>query len=162
MAKKAKAAKPGEKIICQNKLARRNYFIEDTYEAGVVLAGTEVKALREGRGNMKDSYAQVHNGEVFVYDMHISPYSHGNRYNHSALRVRKLLLHKREIKKLYGKANEKGLTLVPLKMYFKNGRVKLELGIGRGKKLYDKREDIRRRDDMRDAQRDMSARGKRW
>lgn len=159
MTKKTKTA---EKIICQNKLARRNYFIEETYEAGVVLAGTEVKALREGRGNMKDSYAQVKNGEVFVYDMHISPYSHGNRYNHDALRVRKLLLHKREIKKLYGKSNEKGLTLVPLKMYFKNGKVKLEIGIGRGKKLYDKRQDIRRRDDMRDAERDMSSRGKHW
>ena len=159
MAKKNKTA---EKIICQNKLARRNYFIDDTYEAGIVLAGTEVKALREGRGNMKDSYAQVKNGEVFVYDMHISPYSHGNRYNHSALRVRKLLLHKREIKKLYGKSNEKGLTLVPLKMYFKNGKVKVEIGVGKGKKLYNKREDIKRRDDMRDAQRDMSARDRGW
>ncbi|MBN2397485.1 MAG: SsrA-binding protein SmpB [Deltaproteobacteria bacterium] len=157
----AKQGKPAEKIICQNKLARRNYSIEDTYEAGIVLAGTEVKALREGRGNMKDSYAQVKNGEVFVYDMHISPYSHGNRYNHDALRVRKLLLHKREIRKLYGKANEKGMTLVPLKLYFKNGKVKLELGLGKGKKLYDKREDIKRRDDMRDAQREMAARGKR-
>ena len=157
-----KKNKPAEKIICQNKLARRNYFIDETYEAGIVLAGTEVKALREGRGNMKDSYAQVKNGEVFVYDLHISPYSHGNRLNHSVLRIRKLLLHKQEIKKLYGKANEKGLTLIPLKMYFKNGRVKLEVGIGRGKKLYDKRQDIRQRDDMRDAQRDMSSRGKGW
>jgi len=157
----AKKGKPAEKIICQNKLARRNYSIEDTYEAGIVLAGTEVKALREGRGNMKDSYAQVKNGEVFVYDMHISPYSHGNRYNHDALRVRKLLLHKREIRKLYGKANEKGMTLVPLKLYFKNGKVKLELGLGKGKKLYDKREDIKRRDDMRDAQREMAARVRR-
>ena len=159
MAKKNKTA---EKIICQNKLARRNYFIEDTYEAGIVLAGTEVKALREGRGNMKDSYAHVKNGEVFVYDMHISPYSHGNRSNHISLRVRKLLLHKREIKKLYGKSNERGLTLSPLKMYFKNGKVKVEIGVGKGKKLYDKREDIKRKDDMRDAQRDMSARNRGW
>jgi SsrA-binding protein len=143
-------------------MARRNYFIEDTYEAGIVLAGTEVKALREGRGNMKDSYAQVKDGEVFIYDLHISPYSHGNRYNHDALRIRKLLLHKREIRKLYGKANEKGMTLVPLKLYFKNGMVKLELGLGKGKKLYDKREDIKRKDDMRDVERDMAARGKRW
>ena len=158
----AKKNKTTEKIICQNKLARRNYFIDDTYEAGIVLAGTEVKALREGRGNMKDSYAQVKNGEVFVYDMHISPYSHGNRSNHISMRVRKLLLHKREIKKLYGKSNERGLTLIPLKMYFKNGKVKLELGVGKGKKLYDKREDIRRRDDMRDAQRDMSAKNRGW
>jgi len=157
----AKKDKTSEKIICQNKLARRNYSIEDTYEAGIVLAGTEVKALREGRGNMKDSYAQVKNGEVFVYDVHISPYSHGNRYNHDALRVRKLLLHKREIRKLYGKANEKGMELVPLKLYFKNGKVKMELGLGKGKKLYDKREDIKRRDDMRDAQREMAARVRR-
>ncbi len=159
MAKKNETA---EKIICQNKLARRNYFIDDTYEAGIVLAGTEVKALREGRGNMKDSYAHVKNGEVFVYDMHISPYSHGNRSNHISLRVRKLLLHKREIKKLYGKSNERGLTLIPLKMYFKNGKVKVEIGVGKGKKLYDKREDIKRKDDMRDAQRDMSARNRGW
>ncbi|MBW2598608.1 MAG: SsrA-binding protein SmpB [Deltaproteobacteria bacterium] len=159
MAKKNKTA---EKIICQNKLARRNYFIDDTYEAGIVLAGTEVKSLREGKGNMKDSYAQVQNGEVFVYDMHISPYSHGNRANHISLRVRKLLLHKREIKKLYGKSKERGLTLIPLKMYFKNGKVKLELGVGKGKKLYDKRDDIRKRDDLRDAQRDMSVKNRRW
>jgi len=159
MAKKNTTA---EKIICQNKQARRNYFIDDTYEAGIVLAGTEVKALREGRGNMKDSYAQVKNGEVFVYDMHISAYSHGNRSNHISLRIRKLLLHKREIKKLYGKANEKGLTLIPLKMYFKNGKVKLELGVGKGKKLYDKRQDIRQKDDMRDAQRDMSTKNRNW
>jgi SsrA-binding protein len=158
----AKENKTAEKIICQNKLARRNYFIDDTYEAGIVLAGTEVKALREGRGNMKDSYAQVKNGEVFVYDMHISPYSHGNSSNHISLRVRKLLLHKREIKKLYGKSKERGLTLIPLKLYFKNGKVKLELGVGKGKKLYDKRQDIRDKDDMRDAQRDMSSRGRNW
>ena len=158
----AKKNKTTEKIICQNKLARRNYFIDDTYEAGIVLAGTEVKSLREGRGNMKDSYAQVKNGEVFVYDVHISPYSHGNRANHTSLRVRKLLLHKREIKKLYGKSNERGLTLIPLKMYFKNGKVKVEIGVGKGKKLYDKREDIKRRDDMRDVQRDMSAKNRGW
>ncbi len=142
-----------EKIICQNKLARRNYFIEDTYEAGIVLVGTEVKALREGRGNLKDSYAGVKNGEVFLFDMHISPYSHGNRYNHDPLRVRKLLLHKREIRKLYGKFSEKGLTLVPLKAYFKNGKVKIEIGTGKGKKLYDKREDMKRKDDLRDMER---------
>jgi SsrA-binding protein len=142
-----------EKIICQNKLARRNYFIEDTYEAGIVLVGTEVKALREGRGNLKDSYAGVKNGEVFLFDMHISPYSHGNRYNHDPLRVRKLLLHKREIRKLYGNSREKGLTLVPLKAYFKNGKVKIEIGTGKGKKLYDKREDMKRKDDRRDMER---------
>ena len=142
-----------EKIICQNKLARRNYFIEDTYEAGIVLVGTEVKALREGRGNLKDSYAGVRNGEVFLFDMHISPYSHGNRYNHDPLRARKLLLHTREIRKLYSKSSEKGLTLVPLKAYFKNGKVKIEIGSGKGKKLYDKREDMKRKDDRRDMER---------
>ncbi|MCD6152444.1 MAG: SsrA-binding protein SmpB [Syntrophobacterales bacterium] len=142
-----------EKIICQNKLARRNYFIDDTYETGIVLAGTEVKALREGRGNLKDSYAGVKNGEVFLYDMHISPYSHGNRYNHNPLRARKLLLHQREIRKLYAKSREKGLTLVPLKAYFKNGRVKIEIGVGKGKKLYDKREDMKIKADKRDMER---------
>jgi SsrA-binding protein len=142
-----------EKIICQNKLARRNYFIDDTYETGIVLVGTEVKALREGRGNLKDSYAGVKNGEVFLYDMHISPYSHGNRYNHDPLRARKLLLHKREIGKLYSKSRERGLTLVPLKAYFKNGKVKIEIGVGKGKRLYDKREDMKRRDDRRDMER---------
>ena len=148
-AKKAHA----EKIICQNKLARRNYFIDDTYEAGMVLVGTEVKALRGGMANLKDSYAQVKDGEVFLHDMHISPYSHGNIANHDPLRVRKLLLHKREIKRLYGKSQERGMTLVPLKVYFKNGKVKVEIGIGKGKKLYDKREDIKKREDQRDMER---------
>jgi len=142
-----------EKIICQNKLARRNYFIDDTYETGIVLVGTEVKALREGRGNLKDSYAGVKNGEVFLYDMHISPYSHGNRCNHDPLRARKLLLHQREIRKLYAKSREKGLTLVPLKAYFKNGKVKVEIGVGKGKRLYDKREDMKTKEDKRDMER---------
>ena len=144
-----------QKIICQNKLARLNYFIEDTYETGIVLVGTEVKALRDGKANLKDSYALVQNGEVFLYDLHIGPYTHGNRANHEPLRVRKLLLHKGEIKRLYGKAQEKGMTLVPLKMYFKAGKVKMEIGVGKGKKLYDKREDIKKKDDMRDMARGM-------
>ena len=143
--------KMSEKIICQNKTARHNYSIADTYEAGIVLLGTEVKSLREGKGNLKDSYALVREGEVYLHDMHIGPYSHGNQSNHDPLRVRKLLLHKREIKKLYGKSREKGLTLVPLKLYFKNGKVKVEIGVGSGKKLYDKREAIK----MREYQRDM-------
>ncbi len=139
----------GEKIICQNRTARINYFIGDTYEAGIVLLGTEVKAIREGKGNLKDSYAQVKEGEVFIHDFHISPYSHGNRLNHDPLRVRKLLLHKGEIRRLYGKINEQGFTLVPLKAYFKRGKIKITLGVGKGKKLYDKRDDLLLKEDRR-------------
>ncbi|MFA4915370.1 MAG: SsrA-binding protein SmpB [Syntrophales bacterium] len=139
-----------EKIICQNKTARRNYSIDDTYEAGIVLLGTEVKSIREGKANLKDSYALVKNDEVYLHDMHIGPYSHGNRSNHDPLRVRKLLLHNREIKKLYGKSRERGLALIPLKLYFKNGKVKVQIGIGRGKKLYDKREDLKIKQHRRD------------
>jgi SsrA-binding protein len=152
MAKKKPA---GEKIIAQNKTARLNYFIEDTYEAGIALVGTEVKALREGKANLKDSYALVNNGEVFVHEMHISPYTFGNRENHDPLRVRKLLLHKGEIKRLYGKSRERGLALIPLKLYFKSGKVKMEIGVGRGKKLYDKRESLRDKDDRREMERGM-------
>src|SRR5512136_9461 len=151
----AKKKQSGEKIIAQNKTARLNYFIEDTYEAGIALVGTEVKALREGKANLKDSYAFVKDGEVFVHDMHISPYSFGNRENHDPLRIRKLLLHKGEIKRLYGKSREKGLALIPLKLYFKSGKVKVEIGIGRGKKLYDKRESLRVKDDRREIERGM-------
>jgi SsrA-binding protein len=135
-----------------------NYFIDDTFEAGIVLVGTEVKSLREGRANLKDGYAVVKDEEVYLHELHISPYTHGNRYNHDPLRVRKLLLHKREIRRLYGKSREKGLTLVPLKMYFKNGKVKVEIGIGRGKKLHDKREDIKLKEDQRDIERAFRAR----
>jgi len=149
MAKKRTA----EKIICQNKNARRSFFIEDTFEAGMVLVGTEVKALREGRANLKESYAAVKDGEVFLHDMHISPYSHGNRFNHDPLRKRKLLLHKQEIRKIYIKTREKGFTLIPVKVYFKGGKAKIEIGIGKGKKLYDKREDLKRRDDKRSMER---------
>ena len=150
----------GEKIIAQNKTARLNYFIEDTYEAGIALVGTEVKALREGKANLKDSYAFVKDGEVFVHDMHISPYSFGNRENHDPLRVRKLLLHKGEIKRLYGKSREKGLALIPLKLYFKSGIVKMEIGIGRGKKLYDKRESLKVKADRREIERGMRGKGR--
>ncbi|MGZ3578979.1 MAG: SsrA-binding protein SmpB [Syntrophales bacterium] len=152
MAKKKPA---GEKIIVQNKTARLNYFIDDTYEAGIALVGTEVKALREGKATLKDSYALVKDGEVFVHEMHISPYTFGNRQNHDPLRVRKLLLHKGEIKRLYGKSRERGLALIPLKLYFKSGKVKLEIGVGRGKKLYDKRESLRVKDDRREMERGM-------
>ncbi|MGO9137920.1 MAG: SsrA-binding protein SmpB [Syntrophales bacterium] len=151
----AKKKPSGEKIIAQNKTARLNYFIDDTYEAGIALVGTEVKALREGKANLKDSYALVKDGEVFVHEMHISPYTFGNRQNHDPLRVRKLLLHKGEIKRLYGKSRERGLALIPLKLYFKNGKVKLEIGVGRGKKLYDKRESLRVKDDRREIERGM-------
>ena len=152
MAKKAPA---GQKIIAQNKTGRLNYFIEDTYEAGIALVGTEVKALREGKANLKDSYAMVKDGEVFIHEMHISPYTYGNRQNHDPLRVRKLLLHKGEIKRLYGKSRDRGLALIPLKLYFKGGKVKMEIGVGRGKKLYDKRESLRDKDDRREMERGM-------
>lgn len=150
----------GEKLICQNKPAWRNYTVEETYEAGIVLQGTEVKSLREGRANLKDSYARVKEGEVFVYDLHISPYSHGNRYNHDPLRVRKLLLHRQEIKRLYGKTRERGLTLVPLKMYFRDGKVKMEIGVSKGKKLHDRREDLKRKADRRDMERAFKERSR--
>ena len=154
MAKKEKS----EKIICQNKTARINYFIDDTYEAGIVLVGTEVKALRDGKGNLKDSYVTVKNEEIFIYGMHIGPYSHGNLLNHEPERVRKLLMHKREIRRLYGKSKEKGFTLIPLKVYFKDSRIKVEIGVGRGKKLYDKRDDIKLKEDRRDMERGLRSR----
>ncbi len=151
----AKKKPSGQKIIAQNKTARLNYFIEDTYEAGIALVGTEVKALREGKANLKDSYALVKGGEVFVHEIHISPYTFGNRENHDPLRVRKLLFHKGEIKRLYGKSRERGLALIPLKLYFKSGKVKIEIGVGRGKKRYDKRESLRVKDDRREIERGM-------
>lgn len=147
------------KIVCQNKTARINYEITDTFEAGIVLVGTEVKSLRDGRANLKDSYAQVQNEEVYLYDLHISPYTFGNRYNHEPLRTRKLLLHKREIKRLYGKTKERGFSLIPTKMYFKNGKIKVEIGLARGKKLHDKREDLKRREDQREIERHFRSRG---
>ncbi|RMD89203.1 MAG: SsrA-binding protein SmpB [Calditrichaeota bacterium] len=135
-----------EKIITTNRKARHDYEILETMEAGIVLQGTEVKSLREGRANLKDSYATVKDGEVFLLNAHISPYKHGNINNHEPTRTRKLLLNKKEIRRLIGKVQEKGLTLVPLKMYFKNGKVKVELALARGKKIYDKRKDIAKRD----------------
>lgn len=142
-----------EKIITNNRKARHDYHIIDTLEAGIVLQGTEVKSLRDGKANLKDSYANVRDEEVYLYNMHISPYTHGNINNHDPLRQRKLLLHKKEIKKLIGKTQEKGLTLVPLKLYFKNGKVKVELAIARGKKMYDKREAIAKRESDRELKR---------
>ena len=146
------AEKPtGEKLVATNKKAFHEYFILEKIEAGISLLGTEVKAIREGRLNLKDSYAMVQSGEMFLFNCHISPYSHGNRENHDPLRKRKLLLHEREVQKLIGKTQEKGLTLVPLRVYLKRGRVKVELGVARGKKLIDKRETERRKEADREA-----------
>jgi SsrA-binding protein len=141
----------GEKVVATNKKAYHDYFILEKMEAGISLLGTEVKAIREGRLNLKDSYALVQSGETYLFNCHISPYSHGNRENHDATRSRKLLLHQREIRKLIGKTQEKGLTLVPLRVYFKRGKIKVELGVARGKKLIDKRESERRKEADREA-----------
>jgi SsrA-binding protein len=141
------------KIISENRKAKFNYFIEDEYEAGLVLKGTEVKSLRLGRANLKDSYAVIKRGEVYVNQMHISPYPYAHYGNHDPLRPRKLLMHKAEIKRLYGKINEKGFTLIPLKLYFKEGKAKISLAVAKGKHLFDKRETIRRRDQKREMER---------
>ena len=130
------------KLIAKNPTAYHNYNIEDKLEAGIVLTGTEIKSIRNGKVNLKDSYANIKNGEVFIYGMHISPYEHGNIFNKNPLRDRKLLLNKKEINKLIGLIKQKGYTLIPISLYFKGSLVKLELGIGKGKKLYDKRQDI--------------------
>lgn len=135
-----------EKIIAKNPVAYHNYTIQDTIETGIVLTGTEIKSIRKGNVNLKDSYANISNGEVYIYGMHISPYEHGNIFNKNPLRDRKLLLNRSEINKLLGLIKQKGVTLVPISLYFKNNFVKLALGIGKGKKLYDKREDIAKKD----------------
>lgn len=137
------------KIIADNRKARHEYFIEDRFEAGMVLLGTEVKSLRQGRANLKDSYGRIKNGEMYVHQMHISPYPFAYYNNHDPLRVRKLLLHKYEIKKLYGKMNERGYTLIPLRLYFREGKVKMELALAKGKRQYDKRQSIKERDSKR-------------
>ena len=142
------------KMIAENRKARHDYIIEDTYEAGLVLLGTEVKSLRMGKANLKDSYARIKNGEVFVYQMHIGAYPFAYYNNHDPLRARKLLLHNYEIKKLFGKVNEKGYSLIPLKLYFKDGKVKMSLALAKGKQSHDKRETIRRRDQKRELERE--------
>lgn len=147
--------KKGVKIAAQNRKAHHDYYVEEKYEAGIELAGTEVKSVRAGTLNLKDSYCSVKEGELFVHGMHISPYEKGNIFNKDPLRVKKLLMHKYEINKLAGKVAEKGYTLVPLQVYFKNGRVKTQIGLARGKKLYDKRESIARKDQRREAERDF-------
>ncbi|MCR4894191.1 MAG: SsrA-binding protein SmpB [Eubacteriales bacterium] len=146
------------RIIAKNKIAYHEYFIEDIYEAGISLSGTEVKSLREGRVNLKDSYAFVKNGEVFVENMHISPYEKGNIFNKDPVRERRLLLHKREILKLYNAAKKDGCTIVPLQVYLKDSRVKVEIGLAKGKKLYDKRDDAAKRAAGREMERAMSGR----
>ena len=145
----------GKKTIAQNKKAFHDYFIEETYEAGIVLSGTEVKSLRLGRVNLKDSHAAVHRGELFLYDVHISPYAQGNIFNKEPRRTRKLLMHKREIDKLYGLVKQDGYSLIPISLYFKDGRVKVELALAKGKKLYDKREAAAQKAARRDIERAM-------
>ena len=152
------AKKSGMKLIANNKKAYHDYFILETYEAGIALHGTEVKSLRMGKCSIKEAFIRVENEEVYVYGMHISPYEKGNIFNKDPLRVRKLLLHKSEIRKLLGKTKEKGMTLVPLKVYLKDSLVKVEIGLAKGKKLYDKRQDIAKKDQQREAQRDFKVR----
>ena len=135
-----------EKILAKNPTAYHNYTIEDTLEAGIVLTGTEIKSIKNGKVNIKDTYVNIKNGEVYIYGMHISPYEFGNIYNKDPLRIRKLLLNKREINKLYGLIKQKGISIIPIKLYMKGNKAKLEIGIGKGKKLYDKRQDIAKKD----------------
>ena len=143
------------RLIANNKKAYHDYFIEEKYEAGVSLHGTEVKSLRMGKCSIKESFIRIENGEVYVYGMHISPYEKGNIFNKDPLRPKKLLMHRAEIRKLQGKIAEKGYTLVPLHVYFKNSLVKVEIGLAKGKKLYDKRQDIAKKDQRREAERDF-------
>ena len=152
--------KDAQKLVANNKKAFHDYFIDETYEAGIALHGTEVKSLRMGKCSIKEAFIRIENGEVFVYGMHISPYEKGNLFNKDPLRVKKLLLHKYEINKLSGRVAEKGYTLVPLQVYFKDGRAKVEIGLARGKKLYDKRRDIAKKDQRREAEKEFKMSGK--
>ena len=152
------AKKESQKLIANNKKAYHDYFIDETYEAGVALHGTEEKSMRMGKCSIKESFIRIENGEVFVYGMHVSPYEKGNIFNKDPLRVKKLLMHKYEINKLAGKVAEKGYTLVPLQVYFKDGKAKVEIGLARGKKLYDKRNDIAKKDQLREAEREFKQR----
>lgn len=151
-------AKKEGKLIANNKKAYHDYFILEKYEAGIVLHGTEVKSLRMGQCSIKEAFIRIENGEMFIYGMHVSPYEKGNIFNKDPLRPRKLLLHKYEINKLLGKTKEKGIAIVPLKVYFKGSLVKVEIGLAKGKKLYDKRQDIARKDQQREASRDFKIR----
>lgn len=151
----------GIRMVANNKKAYHDYFIEDKFEAGVSLAGTEVKSLRMGKCSIKESFIRIERGEVFIYGMHISPYEKGNIFNKDPLRIKKLLLHREEIRKIERKIAEKGLTLVPLQVYFKGSLVKVEIAVARGKKLYDKRQDIAKKDQKREAQRELKEKA-RW
>lgn len=153
-------APEGVKVVAENRKAYHDYFVEDRIEAGIILTGTEIKSIRAGRANLKDSYARIENGEVWLHQMHISPYEQGNRFNHEPLRKRKLLLNRKEIDKLWGKLQLQGLTLIPLKIYLKHGLAKIELGVCRGKKAYDKRDDIAERDAKREIERHLRDRNK--
>lgn len=148
-------AKEAHKMIANNKKARHDYFIEYTYEAGICLHGTEVKSLRMGKCSVKEAFIRIENGEIFIYNMHISPYEKGNIFNKDPLRVKKLMLHKYEINKISGQLVQKGYTLVPLEVYFKGSLVKIQVGLARGKKLYDKRQDIAKKDQRREVERDF-------
>ncbi|AMM95038.1 MULTISPECIES: SsrA-binding protein SmpB [Bacillaceae] len=141
------------KQLAQNKKAYHDFFIEQTFEAGIVLKGTEIKAIRAARVNLKDAFAKIENGEIYLHNMHVSPYEQGNQFNHDPLRTRKLLLHKKEISKLIGETKETGYTIVPLKMYLKNGFAKVLIGLGKGKKQYDKRDDLKKKEAKRDIER---------
>lgn len=150
--------KESQKLIANNKKAYHDFFIDETYECGIALHGTEVKSMRMGKCSIKEAFVRIEDGEVFVYGMHVSPYEKGNIFNKDPLRVKKLLLHKYEINKLLGKIKEKGYTLVPLQVYFKDGKVKVEIGLARGKKLYDKREAIAKKDQRREAEKEFKVR----
>jgi len=149
-----------EKVVSKNRKAWHDFHIEEAYEAGIVLTGTEVKSVRNSRVNLKDSYAKVEDGELFLYNMHVSPYDPGNRFNHEPLRTRKLLMHKAEISRLAGKIQEKGYALIPLKIYLLRGLIKVELGLAKGKKKYDKRRDIAERDSKREMEREFKEKQK--
>ena len=151
-------AKGEMKLVANNKKAYHDYFIEEKYEAGLVLHGTEVKSLHMGKCSVKEAFIRVENGEVFIYGMHISPYEKGNIFNKDPLRVKKLLLHRQQIRKLIGDSSEKGYTIVPLQVYFRDGRAKIEIGLARGKKLYDKRQDIARKDQRREMEKELKVR----
>lgn len=150
--------KESQKLIANNKKAYHDFFIDETYECGIALHGTEVKSMRMGKCSIKEAFVRIEDGEVFVYGMHVSPYEKGNIFNKDPLRVKKLLLHKYEINKLLGKIKEKGYTLVPLQVYFKDGKVKVEIGLARGKKLYDKRKAIAKKDQRREAEKEFKVR----
>ena len=150
--------KESQKLIANNKKAYHDFFIDETYECGIALHGTEVKSMRMGKCSIKEAFVRIEDGEVFVYGMHVSPYEKGNIFNKDPLRVKKLLLHKYEINKLLGKIKEKGYTLVPLQVYFKDGKVKVEIGLARGKKPYDKREAIAKKDQRREAEKEFKVR----